>query len=32
MVSIPKGKHLGFSDDEFQQIYTRIFAFLDELK
>lgn len=32
LVSIPEGKHLGFTDAEFQQIYTRIFTFLDELK
>lgn len=32
LVSLPEGKHLGFSDNDFQHIYTRVFAFLDALK
>ncbi|MEZ5084293.1 MAG: alpha/beta hydrolase [Bacteroidales bacterium] len=31
LVSLPNGKHLGFSEDQFQEIYTEIFNFLDEL-
>lgn len=31
LVSIPKGKHLGFTDKDFQLIYTRIFDFLEKL-
>jgi acetyl esterase/lipase len=31
LVSIDDGKHLGFTDKEFQYIYTRIFDFLDNL-
>lgn len=31
LVSIPQGKHLGFRDQDFQVIYTRIFDFLDKL-
>lgn len=32
LVSIDDGKHLGFTDKEYQQIYTRIFDFLDYTK
>jgi acetyl esterase/lipase len=32
LVSIDDGKHLGFTDKEYQYIYTRIFDFLDQLK
>jgi acetyl esterase/lipase len=32
LVSIDDGKHLGFTDKEYQEIYTRIFDFLDQLK
>jgi acetyl esterase/lipase len=29
LVSVDNGKHLGFTDKEFQHIYTRIFDFLE---
>ena len=29
LVSIPDGKHMGFSEKDFQYIYTRIFEFLN---
>jgi acetyl esterase/lipase len=32
LVSIEDGKHLGFTDKEYQYIYTRIFDFLDQIK
>ncbi len=32
LVSIDDGKHLGFSDKEYQYIYTHIFNFLDQYK
>jgi len=32
LVSIDDGKHLGFTDKEYQGIYTRIFDFLDQLE
>jgi acetyl esterase/lipase len=32
LVSIDDGKHLGFTDKEYQYIYTRIFDFLDQNK
>jgi len=32
LVSFNDGKHLGFSDKEYQIIYTRIFDFLDQQK
>jgi acetyl esterase/lipase len=32
LVLIPAGKHLGFTDKEFQYVYSRIFDFLDKLK
>lgn len=32
LVSIADGKHLGFTDKEYQNIYTRIFDFLEKLK
>jgi len=32
LVAIDNGKHLGFTDNEYQQIYTRIFDFLDKMK
>ena len=31
LVSDPEGKHLGFSEKQFQHNYTRIFTFLDEV-
>ncbi|MBK6964478.1 MAG: alpha/beta hydrolase [Bacteroidales bacterium] len=31
LVSIPQGKHLGFTEKDFQHIYTRIFDFLGKL-
>ncbi len=30
LVTIDNGKHLGFTDKEFQHIYTRIFDFLEQ--
>lgn len=32
LVTIDDGKHLGFTDIEYQYIYTRIFDFLDQQK
>jgi len=32
LVTIDDGKHLGFTDQEYQHIYTRIFDFLDQSK
>lgn len=32
LVSIDDGKHLGFTDKEYQYIYTQIFKFLEEKK
>ncbi len=32
LVSIDDGKHLGFTDKEYQGIYTKIFKFLEQLK
>lgn len=32
LVTIDDGKHLGFTDKEYQHIYTRIFDFLDKQK
>lgn len=32
LVSIDDGKHLGFTDKEYQYIYTHIFNFLDQQK
>jgi acetyl esterase/lipase len=32
LISIDDGKHLGFTEQEYQSIYTRIFDFLDQQK
>jgi acetyl esterase/lipase len=29
LVTIPEGRHLGFTDEEFQKIYSRIFSFIE---
>ena len=31
LLMLPGGKHLGFSDAQFQQIFRSIFAFLDRI-
>lgn len=32
LVSIDDGKHLGFTDKEYQEIYKRVFKFLEKVK